>query len=300
MLSAVKLTPESTPPAGTPIAHLASDPTQVVLVLKSGVEGDQSLTAPAGDSFSPIPELRHAVASHIHVSGPSGSGKSSFADLYAKNFRDYTGGRVIVISADADPDPNLTNVNARVGIDESLGELPLERVAAPPGPDGRRRPTLLIFDDVEGLPKPKATALRVFTQGVKERGRKMGIHSLSIYHKGAGNATTRDSLSEATSFVVFPHRLNSNAEYMLNRYAGIPSEVSSLIRRGNWGHWLIVTPGQSILGELKAAVVDPAVLSSIARAEKKRLTAAASAAAKTQASGGVSAATRLLDAVHME
>ena len=299
MLAAVKLEPANPAPKGTPIAHLESDPAQVVLVLPSGEEGAQSLAPPKGDKFSPVPELRHAVASHLHVSGPSGSGKSSFANLYAKNFRAYTGGRVIVISADAEPDPNLSAVDARVGLDESLAELPLEHVAAPPDPTtGRRRPTLLIFDDVEGLPKVKASALRVFTQGVKERGRKMGIHSLSIYHKGAGNATTRDSLSEATSFVVFPHRLNSNAEYMLNRYAGIPSEVSSLIRRGNWGHWLIVTPGQCILGELKAAVIDPAVLSSIARAEKKRLTAQASAAAAAQQEDGVSAATQLLAALH--
>ena len=294
MLAAVTLREGGTAPKGVPIAHLDSDPTQIVLVLPSGVEGSQSLSAPDGDKFSPIPELKPNVASHLHVSGPSGSGKSSFADLYANNFKRYhPGGRVVVISADTDPDPNLTHVDARVGVDESIAEIPLEQIASPPDAEGRRRPTLVILDDVEGLPKPKAVALRVFTQGIKERGRKLGLHSLSIYHKGASNLTTRDSLSEATSFVVFPHRLNSNAEYMLKKYAGIPPEVCSLIRRGSWGHWLIVTPGQCLLGEKKAAVVDPAILSSIARAEKVRLTKAATQAVAAEQEPKGSAASQL-------
>jgi len=296
MLAAVALRGGVPPTPGTPIAHLHSDPTQVVLVLPSGVEGSQSLAAPEGDTFAPIPELKPQVASHLHVSGPSGSGKSSFANLYAYNFKRNLGGRVVVISADTEPDPNLTHVDARVGVDESIADIPLEQIASPPDAKGYRIPTLIILDDVEGLPRAKAVALRVFTQGVKERGRKMGIHSLSIYHKGAGNLTTRDSLSEATAFVVFPHRLNSNAEYMLKKYAGIPAEVCSLIRRGSWGHWLIVTPGQCLLGEKKAAVIDPAILSSIARAEKARLTREAAAAVAAQQPQG-SAASQLLSAL---
>lgn len=288
---------------GVPIASLSSDHRQTVFAVDGSKEGDQYLATPPGDTFVPIPEIRPQVASHLHVCGASGCGKSTFADLYARQFKHFTGGKVVVISADTQPDANLTHIDGRVGIDETIGDLPLERIAA--GSAGR--PTLLIFDDCEGLGKSKEAALRTFVQAVKERGRKMGISSLSVYHKGAGNSTTRDSLAEATAFVIFPARLTSNTEYMLKRYAGIPGEVSSLIRRGGWGHWVIITPGQSILGEKKAAVVDPAVLSSIARAEKKKLTDDATAAlrqaSKTDRTGVVdprTATAQLLSALDID
>jgi len=179
---------------------------------------------------------------------------------------------VVVLSADSEPDPALDAVDVRIRVDESLGDVQLEDLASPDG-----RPTLLVFDDVEGLSKPIATALRVFTQAVKERGRKMGVHSLSIYHRGAGGLTTRDSLAEASAFTVFPSKLNTNSEYMLRKYAGIPPEVIGLLRNGSWGRWLMVYPGEMLLSERRCAELDSSVLSAIAKEERKRLSRDAAA-----------------------
>lgn len=277
------------PPPGA-IATLASDPNQFI-VLAADEEADDSaaVTAPSGDSFVPLPELKQNVASHLHVSGPSGCGKSTFCNEYAKEFKRCLGGPVYVISADGGDDPNLTTVDVRVPIDESLANVQLETLAG--GADSP--PALVIFDDVEGLDPVKAAALRTFEQAVKERGRKMGLHSISVYHRGAANKTTQASLGEATAFVVFPKKLSTNTTYMLKKYADIPDEVASLIRRGDWGRWLIVAPGQYLLGERKCAVIDPAVVAAIAKAEKKRINSRASAAlasATDDADGGAASA----------
>tara|TARA_R110000868_G_scaffold84595_3_gene238448 strand:- start:1004 stop:1915 length:912 start_codon:yes stop_codon:yes gene_type:complete len=286
------------PPPGA-IGTLASDINDFI-VLSEGKDGSpdgdkaQALTAPKGDHFVPLAEIRPNVASHLHVSGPSGCGKSTFANMYAHAFKNCHSGLVYVISADAEPDANLDCVDVRVPIDESLASVKLEDLAGGPGSP----PALIIFDDVEGLPKDKAAALRVFEQAVKERGRKMGLHSISIYHRGAANKSTQASLNEATGFVVFPKKMSTNTAYMLKTYAGIPDEVVSLIRRGDWGRWLIVVPGQYLLGERKAAVIDPAVITAIAKAEKKRMneqatTALAKAVAEQENKGGAAVETAM-------
>lgn len=265
--------------SGRLLAHLRDDDSVVVSCGSGGDPEDltQSVEPPEGGSWVPIPELRPRVACHIHVAGPSGAGKSTFANTYAAEFKRQTGGMVIVISADAEPDPALTCVDGRIQVDPSLAELDLEQLASP------ERPSLIIFDDTEGLPKPLATALRVFTQAIKERGRKMGLHTLSIYHKGAGNLVTRDSLAEATAYVVFPQRLTSNAEYMLKKYAGIPTEICSLFRKGGWGRWMMIFPGEAIVTPERIVELDGAVLASIAKAEKRQmLQKATDAAAMTR------------------
>jgi len=67
-------------------------------------------------SFCPMPEVRRDVAVHLHVVGASGSGKSTFANEYARAFKRElsTPDRpaiVCVISADAKPDPNMPDVD---------------------------------------------------------------------------------------------------------------------------------------------------------------------------------------------
>jgi len=223
-------------------------------------------------SFCPMPEVRRDVAVHLHVVGASGSGKSTFANEYARAFKRElsTPDRpavVCVISADAKPDPNMPDVDLRLAIDKSLGDYPLEKFKQ----DDNARPVLIIMDDVEGLNSALTKAFRTFEQAVVERGRKMGIHSISIYHRGAANKSTAVSLGEATGFVVFPSSLTANTGYMLTKYAGIAPEIISLIRRGGWGRWLIVAPGEYLLGEKKAAILDEAQLSALAKAEKKRM-----------------------------
>ena len=257
------------------------DPTQALAANAPG-EGTEA-------SFAPMPEMRRDVAVHLHVVGASGSGKSTFANEYAKAFKRELStpdqeAVVCVISADSAEDPNMPDVDVRLAIDAGLGDYELEKFKQ----GEEARPVLIIMDDVEGLNPSLTKAFRTFEQAVVERGRKMGIHSISIYHRGAANKSTAVSLGEATGFVVFPGSLTANTSYMLTKYAGLAPEIISLIRRGGWGRWLMVVPGEYLLGEKKAAILDAAQLGALAKAEKKRMNAEAVKALQDEGGGGTS------------
>jgi len=246
-----------------PIAKLGED---YVVLRESGA---QALEAPDGKSFLVLPEVRERTASHIHCAGPSGCGKSTWANEFARLHREELGGKVLVVSADPEPDPALSEVDARIGIDPTLASLSMDELREVV--DGA--PLLIVFDDVEGIDEPRTRALRAFVQAVKERGRKFGISSLSIYHRGAANKATAASLGEATGFLVFPGSVNNNTRYMLQQYAGLPPEFLSTLRRAGWGRWVFIFNGSPpfAIGEKKAALLDSSVLEAFARAERSRL-----------------------------
>ena len=278
-----------------PIAVVLQSPR--VLVLDRRNEKPNMFAGPAieltkpGESFFPLPELRPKFPSHIHVVGPSGVGKSTWAGQYARLFRHLLDGRVVVVSADGAEDPAIPHVplhrNGATEVDPAaderisaadLVENPLELEDLAAQLDGDGPPTLVIFDDVEGLPKHQRQAVRTLEQAVKERGRKFGVHSVSIYHRGAASRATASSLSEATGYVVFPEGgITQNTLYMLKQYAGIEPAIVGLIRRAGWGRWLYIsaTAPQYMLGPRRAAVMDPVVMAAIGKAEQKQLAAQA-------------------------
>jgi hypothetical protein len=254
-----------------------SNPPEYLLVTSSDDPlGHQSIALDAGREFELMPEMRPNVASAVHCVGPSGVGKSTLAGTYGAAFKKFTGGRVIVVSASEQDDEALP-CDARVLIDESIDGVSPEELA---GED--RKPTLLIFDDVEALPRPAQKAFHVFQQAVLERGRKLGIKSWSIFHKGANSNSTKYSLNEATQFVVFPDALTANSTYMLRQYAGVDPAILNLVKRGRWGRWLAVLPGKCLISPHRAAVLDQGVLASIAKAERRRLQQMADAAVSGQ------------------
>lgn len=236
---------------------------------------NQAIELPDGQEFQVLPEQREKVAQHIHIVAPSGCGKSTWAGNFAKEFQ-RDGGRVVCISADATDDPALP-VDTRLPISEDLASVNLEDLVDPDEP----QKLLLIFDDVEGVRGNLAKALAIFRKAAVERGRKLGISTLNIYHRGASGAATRDSLGEATGFVIFPKGgLSQNTVYMLKSYSGTPPEIIQLIRnRPGWGRSVFISNGHPAvaIGGRYAALLDPFLVSAVAKAEVKANKAAAAA-----------------------
>jgi hypothetical protein len=116
--------------------------------------------------------------------------------------------------------------------------------------------TLLIFDDVEGIPKTKRLALERFQQSALETGRKHRVHVLSIFHRAASGNSTKTSIGEANGLLIFPKASASNLTYLLKRYFNLSPKLKSLLADG-WGRWcLIRTDGSPayILGQKRAAI----------------------------------------------
>lgn len=220
--------------------------------------------------FQALPEFRREVASHGHIAAPSGAGKSSWLNRYSDTFKRMTGGNTVVFSADPMPDPNLTAVDARYQVTEALRDVTPEQLA-PKSPDSP--PMLLLVDDIGGLDKAAAGAINKFECAAKQRGRRLGLHTASAYHRMANGKETKNSLAEATYVVIFPSSCDANASYALDKYVGFPPECTSLIRRNSerWGRSLLIKPGRYLIGEKRLSVFDPATFKAIAREEKRRL-----------------------------
>jgi len=276
---------ENLPKGWRAIAEIVSEsgsPTEKYIIARSRGGKRRPTEAPAvcvkeGESLRLVPDTRNRVASHVHIAGPSGTGKSTWAGEYARTFKEYGGGKVIVISADVEDDPALSledgTIDVRLPVSPELDEIQLEELSSN-GTKHEGTPTLIIFDDVEGVKAEARKSLLRFEQAVKERGRKLNLHSISIYHKGAANKTTSASLNEATSFLVFPQAITNNIAYMLQKYARIPPEILSVIKKNDgWGSWINFDQKapQCMIGEHRAALVDESMMAAIAKAEKQRL-----------------------------
>lgn len=238
--------------------------------------GPTAILLPEGRRFHPLPEQRDLVAEHIHITGPSGCGKSTYAGEFARRFR-KEGGFVLVASADPEDDPALPLGDAcdcRVGLDSLVANR--EALLGPGGSaldevwklaareadhNGADEPAkiLVVFDDVEGTGRDTAEVLGAFRQALLERGRKARISTLNIFHRAASGRATRDSLSEASKFVVFPRAgLPRNTLYALKEYGGLSgdSECRRLKKR-HWGRAVTVsrTYPPALIGERAACLL---------------------------------------------
>lgn len=262
-------------PTGHVLARVMKDEDEEgFLCAKPG--GSEAMILGDGEQFEVVPERRPQVAQHIHVSGPSGCGKSTWSGNFAKLWRAMNkDGRVIVISADARPDPAI-GCDARIAVTPELADLQLESIAGD-------FPLLVIFDDIEGLSNVLTKAVQTFQQALLERGRKYSVSTINIFHRAANGSATKSALAEATAFLVFPDGgcLSGNTAYALKRYCGVPPEFLTIVRRsGGWGRWLYIcnSAPQVAIGERRAAVLDTSTIEALARAERKRANKEAEAA----------------------
>lgn len=245
-----------------PIAVIRGGPSNgkyLVVSDREMVDGKTAIVLPQG-VFELIPETREKIAQHIHIVGPSGCGKSSVCEEIASNASD----KVVVISADEDDDPNLKSVDMRLKASPELCELEVSKL----------RNGLIIFDDVEGVPKDTQKALNVFKQALHERGRKFGLKTINVYHRAADGNNTKSSLNEMTHCVVFPRFCNKNTRYMLKTYACVPENLCDLLKeKPCWGRRVLIAVNDTpcyMVGERCATIIDSTLLEAICKFKHKK------------------------------
>lgn len=217
-------------------------------------EGDQQVNLLNDETFEPLPETREGMRSVFHISASSGGGKSTLAGKFGENFkRLWPDSQVLVISSTSDDDPAFAGVeHSRIAIDQSLDEIQIDKLCS------GFVATLLIFDDVEGVPKDKKKALENFSQRALETGRKFNCHVLSLFHRPANGTATKTSLNECNGFIYFPKNPCSNLAYVFKTHLSLPVGLISLLK--DFGRFVLIRTDNApsyILGSKKACLYDP-------------------------------------------
>ena len=246
-----------------PIAKIIGGPDAgSFIVVSDRLDGAEAIEVGPEARLKLIPECRDKTAQHIHIVGPSGCGKSSTCQEFVDGFA----GKSIVISADEEQDDNLANVDGRMKADDTMHEIDMEELKHPDG-------TMVIFDDIEGVPKPVAKSLNVFKRGLHERGRKFNICTINVYHRGADGENTKSALGEMTHLVIFPQFANNqNTRYLLAKYAGLPENFADLLSNPAWGRRVLIAINdvpQYIVGEHAAAILNHTTIMALAKHHKK-------------------------------
>jgi len=255
-----------------PIAIVeGGDDDGLYLCVTDTMVGDEAIELPMDSRFCLLPEMRPKTAQHVHIVGPSGCGKSTTAQELASAHP----GKRIVVSADEGDDDNLSDIDGRIKADDEMHTIDIENLCDPDG-------TMVIFDDVEGVAPAVGKSLNIFKRALHERGRKFGISTVNVYHRGADGASTRSALGEMTHLCIFPKFANNaNTKYMLSRYAGMPENLCDLLTNPLWGRRVMIAINdvpQYIVGEHAAAIINHSTLAALAKyhrvAEAKRISEA--------------------------
>lgn len=233
-----------------------------MLFVSENPSGDQAIKLDEELRFKLIPDVRKKVSQHVHIVGPAGSGKSSVGEEFASEFP----GKVIVVSADEGEDPALMSVDGRLRADSDMQDINVEDLKSDNG-------VLIIFDDIEGVPKDVTKSLNVFKRALHERGRKFGVKTINIYHRGADGESTKSSLGEMTHLVVFPRFANNqNTRYMLSKYAQMPENLCDILNSPHWGRRVLIAVNdvpQYMIGDRAACIINHSTLNALSKYHKK-------------------------------
>jgi hypothetical protein len=238
--------------------------------LKVGEGGEELIELPDKLKFVVCPETRENLVDNIFITGPAGSGKSSWVGDYCKTFIEMFNPDpqfITVISADDFEDPAYSFPHRHIKVDDEFGADPptLDEFTSP---DKR---SIVIFDDVEGISdKKRLKAVEGVIESCLTMGRKRGINTLFVSHRSANGKQTRMILTELNSVVWFPKLGSSrNLTYMLTKHLGLPEGLRDALKADGWGRWVCLKTSspQILISEKRATVYDA---DEVEKAIKKR------------------------------
>lgn len=158
------------------------------------------------------------------ISGRSGSGKSTIAALYMREYLEMFPDRRVVLITTHDGEPAYAPIeHAQILLDEDF-------VKAPPTLDDLAN-CLVVFDDCDNPASKKLfTAYKTLNDSLTANGRKYGIHVVSLIHMITGGYATRLLLSEATRVWFFNGSSSYHVHRWLKEYAGMdPKQIRRVL-----------------------------------------------------------------------
>ena len=154
----------------------------------------------------------------LYVTGPSGSGKSTYASKYVEKFAKIFPKNDIYLFSRKDSDPVFDKIKnlTRLKIDERLIDEPINIL------EMVDENTLLIFDDVDSLPKKLLDAVMAIIYDLAEVGRSYKIYGIITSHLVNSNNKrfSRIILNEAHFVTFFKNTNERGNRYFLKEYVG--------------------------------------------------------------------------------
>ncbi len=171
--------------------------------------------------LEPIPNKESRTINYI--AGPEGSGKSSYASKYIKNYQKMFSNREFFVFSRLNKDDVIDKLKPnRVMIDESLYTDPIDIISDLPSGG------LILFDDIDTIKDKKIKqAISKLKDDILEVGRHNDIETLITSHLISGNDRNdnRQILNSAHNLTVFPRSGSSyQINYVLSKYFGLSKE----------------------------------------------------------------------------
>jgi DNA replication protein DnaC len=155
----------------------------------------------------------------LYVTGPSGSGKSHFASKYVEKFCEIFPDSKILLFSRKDSDKVFDDIKQikRIKIDKELVDAKINILTS------CKENTLLIFDDIDSLPKEYWECIAAMIYDLCEVGRSYKIYGIITSHLVNSNNKkfSRIILNEAHYVVFFPKTNIKGNKYFLENYCGL-------------------------------------------------------------------------------
>lgn len=151
----------------------------------------------------------------MYVSGMSGSGKSTYVNKIINSYLKFFKNNKVYLFSNKEEDESYTNKDIiRVKLDEELLVDPIKL--------DEIRESMIIFDDIEGVPNKKImTELDRLRDVILQQGRSYKIYFCYVSHLANNYKQTRTILNECHSITIFPAMTTAySLKYLLEKYFG--------------------------------------------------------------------------------
>lgn len=154
----------------------------------------------------------------IYISGANGSGKSTIASTYIREYqRIYPKNLIFMFSIHEYDDAYKGIDMVRIDLkDPTLADEPLDTT--------KFKNCLIVFDDTDSLQDKKLQKfIDVLEKGLLTDGRKYGVYMLCLNHMLMNYTKTREKINECSRYVLFP---SSGSTYHITRFLKVYCSMS--------------------------------------------------------------------------
>ena len=144
----------------------------------------------------------------MYITGPSGSGNSTYTRKYLEQYVKQFKGRQIYLFSSPPSDESLDKIKPkRIKLDESLHTDPIKVQEF--------NESVCIFDDIDLISDKKIReAVYNILNQILEIGRHFKIHCIVTNHLPTNGKDTRRILNEAHTVTYFPHSAGGHIKYL--------------------------------------------------------------------------------------